>query len=255
MQVLNFGKMEKINFLVLALLLFAFGNSKAQVINNKADSNRVCLFDVLGNKQYDANSEKISIVTALEETTQLIEGTEAYKRTALVVYTISDSNGKRDVKRKVLDEEKWQNDSFMQEHKKNVANLIGTPLTLTFVSRNSNKKGCYPCKKSIVDDSTIYTINEFNEKMGDYHVLSFKLNFTGITEELHFASRASKLYLNDLKQVNTTWMINAHVGKKSYGCNVLKEKLSILNVYYVTPKEAKSIYKSKNLTLTKILRK
>lgn len=86
MQVLNFGKMEKINFLVLALLLFAFGNSKAQVINNKADSNRVCLFDVLGNKQYDANSEKISIVTALEETTQLIEGTEAYKRTALVVY-------------------------------------------------------------------------------------------------------------------------------------------------------------------------
>lgn len=73
MQVLNFGKMEKINFLVLALLLFAFGNSKAQVINNKADSNRVCLFDVLGNKQYDANSEKISIVTALEETTQLIE--------------------------------------------------------------------------------------------------------------------------------------------------------------------------------------
>lgn len=35
----------------------------------------------------------------------------------------------------------------------------------------------------------------------------------------------------------------------------LKEKLSILNVYYVTPKEAKSIYKSKNLTLTKILRK
>lgn len=146
MQVLNFGKMEKINFLVLALLLFAFGNSKAQVINNIADSNRVCLFDVLGNKQYDANSEKISIVTALEETTQLIEGTEAYKRTALVVYTISDSNGKRDVKRKVLDEEKWQNDSFMQEHKKNVANLIGTPLTLTFVSRNSNKKGCYPCK-------------------------------------------------------------------------------------------------------------
>lgn len=86
MQVLNFGKMEKINFLVLALLLFAFGNSKAQVINNIADSNRVCLFDVLGNKQYDANSEKISIVTALEETTQLIEGTEAYKRTALVVY-------------------------------------------------------------------------------------------------------------------------------------------------------------------------
>ena len=60
MQVLNFGKMEKINFLVLALLLFAFGNSKAQVINNIADSNRVCLFDVLGNKQYDANSEKIS---------------------------------------------------------------------------------------------------------------------------------------------------------------------------------------------------
>ena len=50
-------------------------------------------------------------------------------------------------------------------------------------------------------------------------------------------------------------MINAYVGKKSYGCNVLKEKLSILNVYYVTPKEAKSIYKSKNLTLTKILRK
>lgn len=78
--------MEKINFLVLALLLFAFGNSKAQVINNKADSNRLCLFDVLGNKQYDANSEKISIVTALEETTQLIEGTEAYKRTALVLY-------------------------------------------------------------------------------------------------------------------------------------------------------------------------
>ena len=36
-------------------------------------------------------------------------------------------------------------------------------------------------------------------------------------------------------------MINAYVGKKSYGCNVLKEKLSILNVYYVTPKEAKSI--------------
>lgn len=50
-------------------------------------------------------------------------------------------------------------------------------------------------------------------------------------------------------------MINAYVGKKSYGCNVLKEKLSILNVYYVTPKEAKSIYKSKDLTLTKILRK
>ena len=146
-------------------------------------------------------------------------------------------------------------EKFIQEHKKNVANLIGTPLTLTFVSRNSNKKGCYPCKKSIVDDSTIYTINEFNEKMGDYHVLSFKLNFTGITEELHFASRASKLYLNDLKQVNTTWMINAYVGKKSYGCNVLKEELSILNVYYVTPKEAKSIYKSKNLTLTKILMK
>ena len=68
--------MEKIKFLVLALLLFAFGNSKAQVINNIADSNRVCLFDVLGNKQYDANSEKISIVTALEEiiyTTALIE--------------------------------------------------------------------------------------------------------------------------------------------------------------------------------------
>ena len=63
------------------------------------------------------------------------------------------------------------------------------------------------------------------------------------------------MYLNDLKQVNTTWMINAYVGKKSYGYNVLKEKLSILNVYYVTPKEAKSIYKSKNLTLTKILRK
>ena len=42
-------------------------------------------------------------------------------------------------------------------------------------------------------------------------------------------------------QVNTTWMINAYVGKKSYGCNVLKEKLNILNVYYVTPKEAKSI--------------
>ena len=34
--------------------------------NNKADSNRVCLYDVLGNKQYDANSEKISIVTALD---------------------------------------------------------------------------------------------------------------------------------------------------------------------------------------------
>ena len=50
--------------------------------------------------------------------------------------------------------------------------------------------------------------------MGDYHVLGFKLNFTGIIEELHFASRASKLYLNDLKQVNTTWMINAYVGEE-----------------------------------------
>ena len=255
MQVLNFGKMNRFLLFVIICSLFA-GNAKAQVQVLQNDTANICLFDILQNK-LEGSKDMVSVVSALETTKQIVYNEVAYTRKQAVLYIIESENNCKKVKRKVLDTSNWQNDSLINRHKGYIANLIGSPLTLVFIDRSSERKGCYPCVWSDNGNSVMAQVNEFKPQMRDFKILNFKLCYTEIGEVLQFASNSSTVYLNDLQEINSRHAIDTYVGKKFYGHNVLEENLKIIDVSHAAKNKlkeysSKMAQKLKNMQETKL---
>lgn len=242
MLVLNFGKMNRFALFIFFCSLFAV-NVKAQVQVTQNDTTNICLFDVLQNKLEDSKG-MVTVVSALETTKQTVYDEVAYTRKQIVLYIIESEDNSKKVKRKVLDTSSWQNDSLITIHKGNIANLIGSPLTLVFMDRSSERKGCYPCAWSGNGNSVMAQVNELKPQMHDFKVLNFKLCYTEIGEVLQFASNSSNVYLNDLQEINSRHAIDTYVGKKFYGHNILEEKLKVIDVSHVAKNKLKE-YSSK----------
>lgn len=230
-------------FLFIFFCNLFIANVKAQVLVTQNATANICLFDVLQNK-LEGSKDMVSVVSALETTEQIVYDEVAYTRKRLVLYIIESENNCRKVKRKVLDGSSWLNDSLINMHKGYIANLIGSPLTLVFMDRSSERKGCYPCVWSDNGNNVMAQVNEFKPQMRDFKILNFKLCYTEIGEVLQFASNSSTVYLNDLQEINSRHAIDTYVGKKFYGYNVLEENLKIIDVSHVAKNKLKE-YSSK----------